>query len=636
MPTRPRIAYLFSRYPVVSQTFCDTEILALERHGLDIEINSIHPPHTSFRHGHASRISAPIYYAPPQTVLKLGEKVAKTEGRWPTELVERHEKEFGKEFKPAIRARNALYFARSMTRRGVSHIHVHFANRAAYTARFIKELAGIPYSFTAHAQDFMVDLAQEGALRELCAEAAFVITVSDYTRDLLARTCPDSAERIHRVYNGINLEQFPLRPAPQAPVASILAVGRLVEFKGFHHLIRACGDLRRRGLTYKCEIVGEGPERQRLLDLIAEEKLEDCVTLTGVLTQEEIATRLSACQVFALASDIDSNGASDVLPTVILEAMAAGRPVVSTRVAGIPELVANEETGILVDRGDVQGFSRALFRLLADHELRMRFGMAGRKRLEACFKVERTSGELKQHFENLPMRPDSLVEAKPPQPAALFAYLMDTWPTASPAIATSELDSLAATEPAPRLFVLRPGESLDLQTAALTDQLEFLPDAMVLEADWRHNPSVALRAETLRDELGDKISTEEFLRQGRVAAHLLPRLRRLKVAHLHAAGLGTAICAWILHRLDGISYSLTLPTADADLIGAASPIVREAEGGRTGNTELVAADPRFEAYAEPGQPKPGWVGSILRGRKQEPTPTPSDWFERLARWTSPA
>ena len=106
-----RLAYLFSRYPVISQTFIDTEMLALERAGVELEIFSIYPPPTSFRHGHAARLKAPIHYAPPQTILKLGEQEAKRTGRWPTALIAEHDRKYGAQYKAALRARNALYFA---------------------------------------------------------------------------------------------------------------------------------------------------------------------------------------------------------------------------------------------------------------------------------------------------------------------------------------------------------------------------------------------------------------------------------------------------------------------------------------------------------------------------------------------
>src|SRR5216117_1719290 len=260
-----RLGYLYSRYPVISQTFCDTEMLALERIGVDLEIGSIYPPLTSLRHEHISRLRAPVHYAPPQKILRIWEENAKTTRTWPAGLVNRHEQKYGRHMKAEQRARNALYFAELFARNGVNHFHVHFANRAAHTALFLKTISAIPFSVTAHGQDFMKDLGSDDLLREICAAAEFVAAETDYSRDLLYPRCPDSAAKIHRVYNGIDLEHLPT-PAQGTtnPMPRIISVGRLVAFKGFEHLIDACAELARRGFDFVCDIIGDGPLRDRL------------------------------------------------------------------------------------------------------------------------------------------------------------------------------------------------------------------------------------------------------------------------------------------------------------------------------------------------------------------------------------
>src|SRR6184192_4852120 len=256
-----RLGYFFSRYPLTSQTFCDAEMLALERLGVGLEVGSVYPPLTSLRHEHISRLRAPIYYAPTQKILKIWEKNAKTTSKWPQELVDRHERKYGRQVKAEQRARNAFYFADLFTRKDVHHFHVHFANRAAHTALFLKEISGIPFSVTAHGQDFMTDLGNDELLREICVAAQFIAAETDYSRELLRQRCPDSAGKIHRVYNGMDLTRF---PAPNEEVSinqvpRIISIGRLVAFKGFEYLIDACADLARRGLEFTCEIIGDGP-----------------------------------------------------------------------------------------------------------------------------------------------------------------------------------------------------------------------------------------------------------------------------------------------------------------------------------------------------------------------------------------
>src|SRR6266568_5511302 len=373
-----RLGYLYSRYPVISQTFCDAEMLALERRGLELEIGSVYPPLTSLRHEHISRLRAPVHYASPQEILRISEENAKIAGRWPRDLVEQHERKYGPGVKAEQRARNALYFAEFFACNGVDHFHVHFANRAAHTALFLKEISKIPFSVTAHGQDFMKDLGNDDLLREICDAAEFVAAETDYSRELLCQRCPGSAAKIYRVYNGIDLERFP-DPLTSAPntVPRIISIGRLVAFKGFEHLIDACAELARRGLDFTCEIIGDGPLRDDLQAKIDMLNLSPRVSLLGSLSQEAVLEKLQAADIFALASVMDRQGASDIFPTVIIEAMAAARPVVSTRLAGISESVLHGETGLLVPPGDTIALAQALQQLIQNAELQTRYGRAG-------------------------------------------------------------------------------------------------------------------------------------------------------------------------------------------------------------------------------------------------------------------
>src|SRR6266699_1813691 len=408
-----RLGYLYSRYPVVSQTFCDAEMLALERLGIDLEIGSIYPPLTSLRYKQISRLRGPIHYAPPQTILRIWEQNAKATRKWPGKLVDRHERKYGPSAKAEQRARNALYFADFFRRSGVDHFHVHFANRAAHTAIFLKEISGIPFSVTAHGQDFMKDLGSDDLLREICAAAEFVAAEPDYSCELLCRRCPDSAAKIHRVYNGIDLERFPMTngepprpPRSEQPVAApyqaprVISVGRLVEFKGFEHLIDACAELARRGFDFACDIIGDGPLRETLRSKIAKLNVSSRINLLGSLSQKAVLEKLRDADIFALASTADVQGATDVFPTVILEAMASARPVVSTRLAGMLDYVVDGETGVLVSPGDPTALTEALAQLVCDRELRLRYGRAGRMRIEQHFRIEQTVVPLLELFQD--------------------------------------------------------------------------------------------------------------------------------------------------------------------------------------------------------------------------------------------
>src|SRR5438270_8384664 len=398
-----RLGYLYSRYPVLSQTFCDAEMLELERREHEIVLGLLYPPKPALRHEYLIGLRAPIRYAPSSRELEALARKAKRKGRWPTALVAQHEKKYGAEYKAALRARNALFFVELFRREAVPHFHVHFANRAAHTAMFVKAVSGIPFSMTAHGQDYMSDLGNDELLRELCASAKFIGAETDYSRDLLAARCPESRSKIFRVYNGIDLSRFPKLEADQRSPATIrfLSIGRLVAFKGFDILIDACAELQKRGINFDCEIIGDGVLREELEERMSRQNLRERIRFAGEQSQNYVLAALRGCDVFVLASAPDERGASDIFPTVIAEAMATGKAVVSTTVGGIPELVANRENGLLVPPRDAHALTDAMEQLARNENLRGDFGRAGRLRIEQKFTIEKTIEPLLERFEQI-------------------------------------------------------------------------------------------------------------------------------------------------------------------------------------------------------------------------------------------
>jgi glycosyltransferase involved in cell wall biosynthesis len=595
-----RLGYLYSRYPVLSQTFCDAEMLALERLGFELEIGSVYPPLTSLRHEHIACLRAPIHYAPPQEILKISEKNAKTDGTWPRDLVDRHERKYGSSAKAEQRARNALYFADHFKRRGVDHFHVHFANRAAHTAMFLKEISGISFSITAHGQDFMKDLGNDDLLREICAAAEFVAAETDYSRDLLRQRCPDSVAKIHRVYNGINLERFPAPHYEMSvnPVPRIISVGRLVAFKGFEHLIDACADLARRGLEFTCEIIGDGPLRGDLEARIRKLNLSDRVHLLGSLSQGAVVEKLRTADLFALASVRDAEGASDVFPTVIIEAMAAARPVVSTGLAGIPESVVDEETGLLVPPEDTLALADALRRLIEDAKLRLQYGRAGRARIEQHFRIERTVAPLIELFEKTPVIARKRYQggASPSEAAPAvhqIAYIIDRWPDGHLPFLERELEEMKCRGLAIIPFVCELDKtarvSQNMEKIAL--QLEFLPDAIVIESEWRANPALGQKLEEERAREEPRAPGGIFLRAARFALALQRPLLEKKVSHVHATSSRALVCALILRQIAPKAFEVTVsatieprPELPHNWIASA---LRKCKGGRLSDRNLL-------------------------------------------------
>jgi glycosyltransferase involved in cell wall biosynthesis len=588
-----RLGYLYSRYPVISQTFCDREMLALERLGFNLEIGSIHPPLTSLRHEHIAQLRAPIRYAPPQKILSIVEENAKRRRRWPGELIDLHERVYGPPVKAGLRARNALYFADLFIRKGVEHFHVHFANRAAHTALFVKAMTGLPFSVTAHGQDFMADLASDDLLREICDAAEFVAAETDYSANLLRQRCPNAAQKIHRVYNGIDLERIPPpSPPPSNPKPRILSVGRLVAFKGFEQLIDAGAVLAKRGHDFICEIIGDGPLHEPLQARIDHENLASRVILLGSLSQAAVFERLRATDIFALPSIVDEKGASDIFPTVILEAMASARPVVSTRLAGIPELVLDAETGMLISPGDTDALVEAFDRLIRQPDLRIAYGQAARLRVEKNFRIEQTVAPLVKLFQRTRRRrPMGDARTSHNEAARIHpvAYLIDRWPDEKLPLLEHELEEMQKRN-VPIMPIVCEFDAAARITPAikrLVERMEFLPDAMVIEAEWRANRTAAQKLEETRASQSARAPGAIFLRAARFALALRNRVRNGKISHIHATSSRALLTGLLLGELVDVSVSATVERRP-ELSGAwIKQALNRCCGGRVSNRDLL-------------------------------------------------
>jgi glycosyltransferase involved in cell wall biosynthesis len=645
-----RLAYLYSRYPVLSQTFCDTEMLALEHLGFALVIGSIHPPLTSIRHPHAGRLQSPIRYAPPQPILRLWEEKAQAENRWPEALIEMHRQKYGDGVRAALRARNASYFADLFARNKIDHFHVHFANRAAHTALFLKAIAAIPFSITAHGQDFMVDLGNDDLLREICDAAEFVAVETEYSRGLMAQRCPGAAAKIHRVYNGMNLANFfrPLATVRTTDPVQILSVGRLVPFKGFEYLIEACEQMRQRGVQFRCEIIGDGPLRESLQQRIDDLRLGALVALQGALPQDSVIEKLERCDVFALASTVDDAGASDIFPTVILEAMASGRAVVSTTMAGIPEAVVDKETGLLVPPSESGLFADALEVLCKDSELRAQYGSAGRTRIEQHFQIETTAQPLLELFKKhgrdpaLDSHPLSAADHFEPSKRQI-AYLIDRWPDDTLRSIETELLEVQKRNPEVTVFVCEfaADRRLTAVMKRLALRLEFLPDAMAIEAEWQANRRLVLALEDDRANETPRAPVDLFLRQARFAIILRRLFAQKNISHVHATSSRALICGVLLKKLLGITLSASIeakPPISREVIENA---LRHAVGGRIADRKLGEhlGDPFLVDRAGSTRIwpqsllwlKPGGGSDLPRGAGFW-----QEWVDLLNRWSSEA
>jgi glycosyltransferase involved in cell wall biosynthesis len=390
------LAYLFERFPSFTQTFCYREIAELRRQRVAPTIFSVRRPQHEPPQDWDPAIAAAVSYLPDDEELVREIDRALRKGKLP-EIAVREIKSWGRE-SDFLRLYQAAWLGPRLESAGVRHLHAHFAGLAARTAFWIEKFFGIGFSFTAHANDIFSPKPFAVSLGKTIAAARAVVTVSDFAVDYLRAKFPADAAKIRRVYNGIDLTRFQPATFDGAPPV-IIAVGRLIEKKGFADLIEACRILAEQRVAFLGEIIGEGPLEATLQAQIAAAGLTKSVILAGPQSQPEIIRRLAQSHVFALPCVIEPGGGMDNLPTVLMEAMAAALPIVSTPLAGVPEMVNDNVTGFLVPEHSPGKLAAALARLLGDRELARSLGKAGQARATERFAIERSGEELRQLFE---------------------------------------------------------------------------------------------------------------------------------------------------------------------------------------------------------------------------------------------
>jgi colanic acid/amylovoran biosynthesis glycosyltransferase len=395
------IAYIVSRFPAITETFILYEILELERRGINVEVFSLLRQREPVMHREAEELVKRAHYG-----RLLSPRLIEANLYW---LLKRPRAYLGA-WRRAVRGNRrtarslahaayvvaqAALFARWMQRKRIEHVHAHWATHPTLAAYVIRRLTGLRYSFTAHAHDIYLERPM---LEEKIRDASFVVTISDYNRQLLGRLYGKLAsEKTVMIRCGVDPEVFLPRSRPprakDQPLA-IVCVASLRDYKGHPYLLEACSHLRDRAIWFECLLIGEGEDRPAIEAQIARAQLSDSVKLLGQQPRDRVSEILSNADVMVLPSVVTPYGKKEGIPVALMEALAAELPVIATAISGIPELLEDGRTGLLVPERDARALANALVRLYENPTLGRRLAKAGREKVLREFNLQRNVAAL--------------------------------------------------------------------------------------------------------------------------------------------------------------------------------------------------------------------------------------------------
>jgi len=394
-----KLAVVLARFPRLSETFILRELEGLRELGCEVTVYSLSAPTPSEaelvgNHGfevvrRAAWPTVPVAARSLSALRNLLDLFVSGEGAISMERLS-----------DLCHVTTALSWARDMAQRGIDWVHGHFAYVPSMVGLMCARILDRPFSFEAHAWDLWCT-RDDALVAELLEEARFAAVCTDYGRDyLLARTPPALAGKTHRIYHGLELAKYPYADREPSDRLEVVAVGRLVEKKGFTTLLRACRKLLddEPTLDLHCSLIGEGPLRPELERLVASLVLSQQVTLTGALPHAEVIERLRGASLCVVPSVVAQDGDRDGLPNVILEAGALGVPLVATAVAAIPEFVQDRATGRLVPQGDPAALAEAILETWQQPQAAAMRAQAARRLVEEQFDLSANVRQLAALF----------------------------------------------------------------------------------------------------------------------------------------------------------------------------------------------------------------------------------------------
>lgn len=398
-----KIVYILDEFPKLSETFIFREILGLKKVNVDLEIISMKSPVKKLIPSELADIVKTTIYIPPLCSIKVLVVHLYFLLKNPIKylyifsyLLIRNYRNLRLFIRTIYHFGVGIYLSKIVKTKGIKHIHAHLASGPTTVALVISKTLNLPFSFTAHAIDIYADSI---ILEEKLKQSKFVVTCTHFNKKYLLSLCKDiPEEKINMIYHGIPINKFNINERKEEKELLILSVGRLVEKKGFPYLIEACKTLIDKKYEFKCIIVGNGVMYEELNKLIQNYNLEKTIILNKELPFDEIMKLYKKASIFVLPCIIASNNDRDGIPNTILEAMAFSIPVVSTRISGIPEVIEDMKTGLLIKEKDKEALTSAIELLIKDKTLRDRLGKNGRVKIIENFDIEKNTNELVRLF----------------------------------------------------------------------------------------------------------------------------------------------------------------------------------------------------------------------------------------------
>ncbi len=395
-----RVGFILKGYPRLSETFIAQEIANLEARGLAIDIFSLRHPTDRVQHPVHDAIKAPVTYLPehlhdePRRVMGAWQKVRGLPGYAAARATFSHD--LGRDAtRNRVRRFGQAMVLAAEAHPDVTHFHAHFLHTPASVARYAAMITGRAWSFSAHAKDIWTIEDWEKA--EKLDDALFGVTCTRAGADHLNSLGTPKAGPVALMYHGIDLARFDLgaehRGAPG--VCRIISVGRAVPKKGYADLVEALGKISE-DIAWSFEHIGGGPLLDDLKSQSASLSLAERFHWNGARAQEDVIDLLRNGDLFVLASQNQADGDRDGIPNVLVEAMAAGLPVIATDAGAIRELITHGETGYLVPPHDPNALTKAIEELVGDTALRKSLGEAGQRHVRASFDARRWADELQR------------------------------------------------------------------------------------------------------------------------------------------------------------------------------------------------------------------------------------------------